>query len=108
MSRPRLAVTLGDPRGIGPEIVAAARADARVRQAAALHVIGPRGVPGVDESVGEWSARDGTPAQAGRCAGLAVDIVLRGDHVRLDVAAVHDDGGGRLVARSLNAEDTDH
>jgi 4-hydroxythreonine-4-phosphate dehydrogenase len=73
MPRPRLAVTLGDPRGIGPEIVAAARADARVRRAADLHVIGPRAVEGVDESVGEWSPADGTIAQAGRCAGLAVD-----------------------------------
>jgi 4-hydroxythreonine-4-phosphate dehydrogenase len=73
MTRPRLAVTLGDPRGIGPEIVAAARADARVRRVADLHVIGPRGLDGVDEMVGEWSAEDGTLAQAGRCAGLAVD-----------------------------------
>jgi 4-hydroxythreonine-4-phosphate dehydrogenase len=73
MRRPRLAVTLGDPRGIGPEIVAAARADARVRRAADLHVIGPRGLDGVDEMVGEWSVADGTEAQAGRCAGLAVD-----------------------------------
>ena len=31
--RVRLAVTLGDPRGIGPEIVRKALADARVRAA---------------------------------------------------------------------------
>ena len=73
MPRPRLAVTLGDPRGIGPEIVAAARADARVRRVADLHVIGPRSFDGVDEGVGDWSASEGTLAQAGRCAGLAVD-----------------------------------
>jgi 4-hydroxythreonine-4-phosphate dehydrogenase len=73
MPRPRLAVTLGDPRGIGPEIVAAARADARVRRSADLHVVGPRGLDGVDEAVGEWSPAEGTLAQAGRCAGLAVD-----------------------------------
>ena len=42
MTRPRLAVTVGDPRGIGPEIVRAARADARVRAAADLYVIEPR------------------------------------------------------------------
>ena len=73
MSRPRLAVTLGDPRGIGPEIVAAARADARVRAAADLHVIGPAGVDGVDEVVGDWRPGQRSLAQAGRCAGLAVD-----------------------------------
>jgi 4-hydroxythreonine-4-phosphate dehydrogenase len=73
MPRPRLAVTLGDPRGIGPEIVAAARAAARVRDSADLHVIGPAGIAGVDESVGEWNAADPSAARAGRCAGLAVD-----------------------------------
>ena len=73
MSRPRLAVTLGDPRGIGPEIVAAARADARVRDAADLHVIGPAGLDGVDEVVGDWRPGQRSLAQAGRCAGLAVD-----------------------------------
>jgi 4-hydroxythreonine-4-phosphate dehydrogenase len=40
-TRPRLAVTLGDPAGIGPEVVLAALGDARVRAAARLVVIGP-------------------------------------------------------------------
>ena len=83
MTRPRLAVTLGDPRGIGPEIVAAARADLRVRAAAELHVIGPAGLEGVDEPVGEWLDSNRSPEQAGRCAGLAVDraiaLARRGD-----------------------------
>ena len=73
MPRPRLAVTLGDPRGIGPEIVAAARADPRVRAAAHLHVIGPSDIAGVDEMVGEWGVAHRTLAQGGRCAGMAVD-----------------------------------
>lgn len=73
MRRPRLAVTLGDPRGIGPEIVAAARADHRVRAAADLHVIGPSDIAGVDEMVGEWGVAHRSLAQGGRCAGLAVD-----------------------------------
>ena len=77
MSRPRLAVTLGDPRGIGPEIVAAARADARVRAAADLHVIGPAGVEGVDDAAGEWPPDGGSVAQAGRCAGLAVERAIQ-------------------------------
>ena len=38
--RPRLAVTLGDPRGIGPEIVARALADERVRAACEVVVVG--------------------------------------------------------------------
>lgn len=41
-TRPRLAVTVGDPAGIGPEVVLAALDDARVRAAARLVVIGPR------------------------------------------------------------------
>jgi 4-hydroxythreonine-4-phosphate dehydrogenase len=41
-SLPRIALTLGDPAGIGPEIALAAAADARVRAAAKLVLIGPR------------------------------------------------------------------
>lgn len=73
--RPRLAVTLGDPRGIGPEITASAMQDARVRAGADLVIVGPAGlVPGiaVDEVIGEW-AGEGDPAQAGRLAGRAVE-----------------------------------
>jgi 4-hydroxythreonine-4-phosphate dehydrogenase len=75
-TRVRLAVTLGDPRGIGPEIVAAALRDARVAEVADLVVVGPRGteVP-VDEVIGEWSASDSL-ADAGRFAGLAVEHAI--------------------------------
>jgi 4-hydroxythreonine-4-phosphate dehydrogenase len=81
--RPLLAVTIGDPRGIGPEIVAAARDDARVRAAADLLVVGPSGVAApVDVEIGAWSPRDSTAA-AGQLAGLAVDraieLAMRGD-----------------------------
>ena len=66
-------MTLGDPRGIGPEIVALALADARVRDACDAIVVGPRGA-GVEpgEAVGEWRA-GGDAAAAGRCAGEAVE-----------------------------------
>jgi 4-hydroxythreonine-4-phosphate dehydrogenase len=74
--RPRLAVSLGDPRGIGPEIVAAARLDARVRAAADLHVIGPAGVAGVDEPAGVWGAGHDSIGDAGRAAGQAVDRAI--------------------------------
>ncbi len=79
MTRPRLAVTVGDPRGIGPEIVRAARADARVRAAADLYIIGPAGVAGIEEPddvVGAWDATLPSAALAGRCAGLAVDRAI--------------------------------
>ena len=71
--RPRLAVTLGDPRGIGPEIVAKAMRDVRVRDAATLIVVGPRGTDVVpDEPTGEWSA--GASARlAGQLAGIAIE-----------------------------------
>ncbi|HEX6600781.1 MAG TPA: 4-hydroxythreonine-4-phosphate dehydrogenase PdxA [Gemmatimonadaceae bacterium] len=72
-ARPRLAITLGDPRGIGPEIVEKARHDQRVTGVADLVVVGPhRAGTAVDEVVGEWS-RSGSEAEAGRFAGLAID-----------------------------------
>lgn len=73
----RLAVTLGDVRGIGPEIVAAVRGDAAIRELAELVIIGPAsvGLP-VDIAVGEWTAPAGGPeraALAGRLAGRAIE-----------------------------------
>ena len=74
MARLRLAVTLGDPRGIGAEIVRKALADERVRAAAELLVVGPTGLGGhVDEVVGEWHAGGGSVASAGRLSGLAIE-----------------------------------
>jgi 4-hydroxythreonine-4-phosphate dehydrogenase len=83
--RPRLAITLGDPRGIGPEVVTAALADPTVAGAADLVPIGPRALaaalPG-GVSAGEWAAGDGAAA-AGRVAGeairLAVEMALAGE-----------------------------
>jgi len=68
---PRLAVTLGDPAGIGPEIVLAAIGRSEVRAAARLLVIGPEGlrpaaVPRVPDAGGrhdlEWLATEGPEA----------------------------------------------
>jgi len=83
VSRPRLAVTLGDPRGIGPEIVAAALADARVTSRAELVIVGPSGtVVPAGEDIGEWHM-GGSAARAGRLAGLAIErataLALAGD-----------------------------
>ena len=75
--RVRLAVTLGDVRGIGPEIVAAARADASLTRLAELVVVGPAS-SGVDVDVvtGEWVS-PANPAEgaalAGRLAGHAIE-----------------------------------
>ena len=75
--RPRLAVTLGDPRGIGPEIVARALADDRVRAACSWYVIGPTGtLAPVDEPLGSWPAGGGA-AEAGAFAGRAVERAAR-------------------------------
>ena len=74
--RVRLAITLGDPRGIGPEIVAAALRDARVAAAADLLLVGPRGTGlMVDAVIGEWAAGH-SAAAAGRLAGLSVDRAI--------------------------------
>ena len=73
MRRLTLAVTLGDPRGIGPEIVSAALGDARVRDGCDVVVVGPvgAGIP-VDVPVGEWTPAT-SAAGAGRLSGQAVE-----------------------------------
>src|SRR5438128_1072430 len=83
----RLAISLGDPRGIGPEVAgAAARFFASVVDRPHFIFVGPRGT-GVEEladefvPVGTWRS-DNDAARAGRVAGqsieLATDLVLSG------------------------------
>ena len=73
MRRPRLAITLGDPRGIGPEIIARALDRSDVRDACESIVVGPSGAAiDVDESVGAW-APPGTEVLAGQLAGRAIE-----------------------------------
>lgn len=98
---PRIAVTAGDPRGIGPEIISKALADPVVGGRSDLVIVGPRGC-GIepDISVGDWHAGDGSPA-AGRFAGLAIEKAVRlamsGEvngivTAPIDKAALHDGG----------------
>jgi 4-hydroxythreonine-4-phosphate dehydrogenase len=72
VTRPRLAVTLGDPRGIGPEIVAKMLRDGRAGAEADLVVVGPRGVEvEAAEVIGDW--RPGDDNLAGKLAGAAIE-----------------------------------
>jgi len=71
--RPRLAVTLGDPRGIGPEIVGRALEDVSLRAMADFVVVGPSGTAcAPDEETGTW-IRGGDVATAGALAGAAIE-----------------------------------
>jgi 4-hydroxythreonine-4-phosphate dehydrogenase len=66
-----LAITLGDPRGIGPEIVAAAVA--AVGADATCVIVGPSGCGlDVDHEVGAWHPGGGS-AVAGRLAARAIE-----------------------------------
>jgi 4-hydroxythreonine-4-phosphate dehydrogenase len=70
---PLIAVTLGDVRGIGPEITRKALADEHVRASARFLLVGPRGAGiDVDEAVGDWEPGAGA-ARAGSLAGLAIE-----------------------------------
>ncbi len=73
----RLAITVGDPRGIGPEIVAKALADSRVGERCDIVVVGPQesGVR-VDESVGRWKPEGGATL-AGMLSGLAIERAVQ-------------------------------
>jgi 4-hydroxythreonine-4-phosphate dehydrogenase len=97
----RLAMTVGDPRGIGPEIVVKALADSRVGERCDIVVVGP-GESGVEvgESVGRWHP-DGGSALAGRLSGLAIEravqLAMRGDvsgivTAPIDKSALHQGG----------------
>ena len=70
-------MTVGDPRGIGPEIVLKALADPRVGERCDVVVVGPTnsGVE-VNESIGDWRAGAGAAA-AGKLAGLAIERAVQ-------------------------------
>lgn len=80
----RLGLTLGDPRGIGPEIIAKALGDPRIAALSAFvswRVIGPRraGVP-VHDDLGAWHPTGdvaAVEAEGGRFAGMAVERAAR-------------------------------
>ena len=69
-------MTVGDPRGIGPEIVTKALADSRVGERCDVVVVGPTNSSAhIDISVGQW-ARTGDAARAGALSGLAIERVV--------------------------------
>jgi 4-hydroxythreonine-4-phosphate dehydrogenase len=85
-SRPRLAVTLGDPRGIGPEITAQALADPLDADVTIIGAEDQVAAIKADErvSVGAWGMGSGDPApdrnriiRAGRLAGNAVEAAVK-------------------------------
>jgi len=70
---PVIAVTLGDVRGIGPEIIEKTLADPAVQASARFILVGPSGAGlAVHESVGKWE-RGGSAAMAGMLAGRAIE-----------------------------------
>jgi 4-hydroxythreonine-4-phosphate dehydrogenase len=84
----RIAVSLGDPRGIGPEVAAKALRHPELQRMANFLLVGPPRLTtelsdlGETLSVSGWEPRDGA-ATAGRVAGeavaAAVDLAVRGE-----------------------------
>lgn len=77
----RVAITLGDPRGIGPEITAAALHHFSAQRDLAFVLVGPAGTEADSLSdhflsVGDWASPP-DPALAGRLAGKAIEEAVR-------------------------------
>lgn len=85
--RPRIAITLGDPRGIGPEIAAATIGSAELRRRADWVLVGPEDVLDLSdqaeaevsvETIGRWECGAGDrERRAGELAGAAVERAAR-------------------------------
>jgi 4-hydroxythreonine-4-phosphate dehydrogenase len=90
----RLAVTLGDPRGVGPEVSAKAVSHfLRVRTDVEVLLLGPEGSgggPGSFVSVGAW---DGSEASAGAVSAAAItratEMALAGEVAAVVTAPIH-------------------
>jgi 4-hydroxythreonine-4-phosphate dehydrogenase len=79
-NNPRIAITMGDPRGIGPEVSAAAVA-ARADVGIDFRIVGPTGLDGVEsvlgdigtwDSIGDWDPSGGARL-AGRLSAAAIE-----------------------------------
>lgn len=81
MSLPRIAVTLGDPRGIGPEVVAKALVAPGVAELARFVLVGPAGLVDAMEAVDVAEVPGWSPgadaAAAGRVAGEAIRVAVK-------------------------------
>ena len=101
-TKPRIAITLGDPRGIGPEIVARALADPIDAEVIAVGAEDQLGrIPATRQvSVGKWELGSGEQEgdrhriiRAGRIAGHAVEtavgLALRGEVDAIVTAPAH-------------------
>lgn len=91
----RLAISLGDPRGIGPEVAAAATRAIRAQAAASFIFVGPDNSPvkpEADQFVPVGDYLPGDLASAGQVAGRAIQtaaaLVLRGDADALVTAPI--------------------
>ena len=70
----RLAMTVGDPRGIGPEIVAKALADPRVSERCDVVVVGPEGTRLAGRRLGRALASASQARRTpGKLSGLAIE-----------------------------------
>jgi 4-hydroxythreonine-4-phosphate dehydrogenase len=100
--RPRIALTMGDPAGVGPEVIARALADPRIRALARFVVIGdrrafslprgielrvPRGLPRTKIRVGEVMASHGAAALA--AIEDAIALAKGGEVQALVTAPIH-------------------
>jgi len=97
---PTIGVTLGDPRGIGPEIVAAVLSDPQLHRVVRPLVIGPDDLVAgytARSGVGTWSGGDEKEAgeASGRSIERAIELALAG---RLDGVVT-----GPISKRALNA-----
>lgn len=121
-SRPRIAITMGDPGGVGPEIVARICHDPEVRALADLVVVGQRGLldrgaiccglepplvtveevgrPLVAEP-GGFSARGG--ALAGACVERALELCLSGKTAAMTTGPI-----SKEALRAAGYPDTGH
>lgn len=73
----RIVLTLGDPRGIGPEVMVEAARSAPDDLRASLLLVGPEGMAPPDlpyRSVGGW---DGSETSAGTVAGRALELAIQ-------------------------------
>jgi 4-hydroxythreonine-4-phosphate dehydrogenase len=94
--KPRIAISIGDPSGIGPEVVAAALADRRVKRTLSPLVVGDAAHPGVTHIASRLPAsacKPGVASVAGGRAQLAyvdaaIDLAKAGEADGLCTAPV--------------------
>jgi 4-hydroxythreonine-4-phosphate dehydrogenase len=107
VQKPTIAITLGDPAGIGPEVIAAALLDRALPKGFHFELLGEKGTPGKLTKAGARSALRALHAAAAGCLSGKYAAMVTGPVHKLALSKIESDfvGQTEFLARACGLPD---